>query len=1702
MLGCCPLSLKQAHASCNIIPGATAAFRSELGIIDRPFAGPGDWVKINLDHQCGDSPVFSSNAGDHVVTIVFKPPQGSNTVVLLAEDCAGLARDSCEAAAGGASLACLEASVQETVDLSSNETSLSFRFPNTDTIFPPESDEDGVTLAGPVAIAVTNIVDPLPCGLAEDTCANQIENQVGMLACVDDLFTSIGTCQRTPAPTFSSFTALPFPNTYPASCPDPSLPCSGLQSKLQFTIDKAGNVLIPMDWQEVLLRESVPIPRLVRATIGVEASDGTGIPFVLPGDSFLGSYAPNGRRLPPIFDPLSATPGATILGTVDAPASVLRISRRSASFRECVGGADHGLPCNETADCGPDSQCSRATCRGGPNDGAVCDDDSVCGSGECGPALFDFAARLAEGRGPVVIEAGRCLGGENPGTACNVDATTCLGGDCVELELEALEPVSLDARWRSSTLNAFVIPEAIANADINMDGDQLDHTVVALHSRTGERYEIGSAGEEGRAVARIRESPFNYPAVAVEGPLLAFLESEPAQDASDANGDKDVADTIVRVYERLDGGMAEAAMGLSIAVDAQPIVNDRSIWIANRRVFFRTSEAATALNETIRVSVDSEGREIMGSPQGGLIGPVALSGDGDRVAFASSRAFDPTDDDEVSDVYVRRITEGETVRASVNSLGLGGNGSARTPALSRNGRFVAFVSYATNLGEGPGLPWPGVFRRDLDTGTTVRVSVDPFWQQFDWDSEFPSISADGRFIAFSGTCDRCPLPPDPPCIRPSGHNIYVHDADTDSSPTSIVDPIDPPESECRVNPVISEDGRFIAFEEVYSNRISFGPDYCTNVWFHDRFTGFTSPVSQTQTADLGCANLLGMSADGRFVVMSSLDKRLLDGVVSNSRSIFVYDTATESMSLASVNSDGTPANSSVDEAAISRNGRFVVFSTDATNMVPNDASADNDAMDDLDVFVHDRLTGHTSQASVSFEGVNVNGSSGFGVGISDDGRTVMFDSEAADLVPGDLNNTVDVFIRRPDPDDAAADISSDGSNDDTVLEILDLSIQGSPALRTLCPADIVKVSGDKAAFLRPERAGISLSADCNGPDVSGPDLNGDGDEEDLVVMLWSAGGEVENLKCAGTDIALSDTLLAVLVSERAEGRGDLNGDGDEEDSVVFTRRLPAVAPTTCSPDPSWNNVGAAADSIAVSENLAVFLTSECDQGGEVTDGCPKGGSDLNGDGDAGDRVLQVFDATTSLLDNLAISAQEFVVFGSVVAFRVCESHEGHDLNDDGDTNDCVLHVYNADAAEQRRLIPTRQAATPCTLAACDPRLPYQVLENTVRFLTSECDEGGEVTDGCPSGGSDLNGDGDANDLVLQVFNVARATITDSLTAASGHRLDRNSSRTRTVGHAVFAGSVSTITAISLGICTDTGDACTTDFDCPGGGECFVPPGGCIENLETTCKPLDESPCPADQFCLPDAGSAKMGVCSRVAGPCLTDADCKQNALCNDTLDPVGRLVAPIAVESGTSVVVPGEGYCIESLAKACSARTDCRPGELCGESAMCERRHGVCRTNADCPPDIECRPRLVLATSADLDSDELPDVVDNCPTVSNIDQIDRDADGIGDVCQCGNAVVEAWESCDDGSRIHRIGEACSETCLFVQCADVNDSGSVTASDALAVLQAAVELIDCTQCVCDVDRSGGTTADDARRVLRVVVGLPAELVCPPCPGEFF
>jgi Tol biopolymer transport system component len=1520
----------EVRAMCDVIPGVESEFRGALGSVNRPYAIPGDegeQVTLTLDPSDCDaaSPGFLDLPGGttpedgYFVTVLFTPPQGGarNAVVLATADNESTCLEAVADAPTGVTATCRAPEPGGTPGFEIESASkLVFRFPDTDAEFAP--DDDDRTFSGPVAIAVTPASSPLPFALAAARCAET----PGLVACVDELYARDGTCANTTAhidPLFGQFTALPPANDYQALCTttDPGAPCTGLADELRFTIDAAGNALVPMDYRGVLVQsDRIPIPRLILGDTGIEAFSGSGAPVALPTDGFLASYSPGGHRLPPVFTPLSkAGSQLSLFGSVDAPVGVIRVTRQG-----CVGGETQGAPCSADAQCGL---------------GATCEE------------LFDFSDRLLGGVGPVLIARG-------------------------EFDLQTQNPVPLDGLIESESMFAFVENEAIEEKLLNDDSDSTDPVLRLRDRLTATILPIGTGGADGRAATRVKNGRFRFPAVAVEGDIAAFLELEPLEGYRDTNANRSVFDPILRVYRIVQdcGGGSPCAEEITaslpkpIAVDAAPLVEGRSVAISDGLVYFRIPEWRQAQQVTERVSVASNGGQAnrqSNSP--------SLSSDGRVVAFHSfATNLVPGDTNGSADAFVHDRATGETERVSVASDGTQGDWDSWTPSLSSDGQVVAFGSTAGNLVPGDSIlcanfsdpSWryncPDVFVHDRATQSTEVVSVGSDGAQGNNRSYRPSLSSEGRVVAFESQASNL-VPGDTQlCADHLGNiencsDVFVHDHATGATKRLSVGSDGAQGNNHSFSPSLSSDGRVVAFHSHASNLVPGDTNSSQDVFAHDRATGETKRVSIASDGGQGYwdAGQASLSSDGRVVGFLSVASDLVPGDTNAWGDAFVHDRATGETERVSVASDGGQGDLWSGSPSLSSDGRVVVFRSGASNLAPGDTNSSTD------VFVHDHVTGATGRVSVASDGNEGNSDSCqlYPPSLSSDGRVVAFESYASNLVPGDTNGDVDpylgkdIFVRGPDETDLTSDLSGDGDLQDTLLGALDAA---TGVVTPLCPAEQVAVSEGSAALLRPMAAG---------PCATGAGLGaGEGDPDDLVVHLFVPGQGMANLGRAATAVALSGDLVGALV------RG---GSGGSE-AQAYDRA-----------GQGWLSTGEAADSVAVAGTTLTFTSPEADVG-----------ADRNGDGDLLDRVVRIFrlegGALVALSGLPAPAAEELVLGERLVAFRTREASQGEDLNGDGDLEDDVLQVFDL---ESRRLFNTEQAVTPCPLEACDPRFPYRVDGDAVTFITSEAEQGGE----------DLSGDGDAGDLVKQVFNAREAAL---LAPVSGEAAE----------------FVDAIAAASAGICTTTGAACASDADC-GEGSCYLPPGGCIADLGTSCTCGDSGcfGCAENQFCVPFPGGGGAGTCHVNQGPCASQDDCAAPAVCEDAKADVQRLFAPI---SGSRTTAGGEtiissGACVEDRGDICSVDADCRPKETCGSSGICQRRFGSCRTDADCRRGLTCAPDLVTVNAADTDGDSVVDPFDNCPHRANADQADENGNGVGDACDLSTLVTRVLIDIKPGS---------------------------------------------------------------------------------------
>ena len=403
---------------------------------------------------------------------------------------------------------------------------------------------------------------------------------------------------------------------------------------------------------------------------------------------------------------------------------------------------------------------------------------------------------------------------------------------------------------------------------------------------------------------------------------------------------------------------------------------------------------AQATRQMELVSVTASSNEAAGDHSYEAV-DKAVSADGRFVVFQSDAStLVPGDRNNTGDVFVRDRQAGLTERVSVSTGGLEGNlESYGGFSISANGRYVAFSSAASNLVRGDRNNSSDVFVRDRETGQTQRVSVASSGAEANLDSSRPSISADGRYVAFESAASNL-VPGDGNGAR----DVFVRDRETGQTERASVDLGDTGLGSTHAS--ISGDGQFVAFVAT-----DYSDDGAANIWLRDRKTGVTELISVDghATPVNQFNDWPDVNANGRYVVYQSAATNLVPGDSNDSVDIFLRDRVTGTTELVSVDSGSGQANGASWNPSISADGRYVAFESPASNLVPGDTNAR------YDIFVRDRQSKSTERHSVAADGGQADGNS-FRPSLSADGRYVVFDSVASNLVSNDFNSDFDVFI--------------------------------------------------------------------------------------------------------------------------------------------------------------------------------------------------------------------------------------------------------------------------------------------------------------------------------------------------------------------------------------------------------------------------------------------------------------------------------------------------------------------------------------------------------------------------------------------------------------------------------------------------------------------------------------------------------------------
>lgn len=342
-----------------------------------------------------------------------------------------------------------------------------------------------------------------------------------------------------------------------------------------------------------------------------------------------------------------------------------------------------------------------------------------------------------------------------------------------------------------------------------------------------------------------------------------------------------------------------------------------------------------------------------------------------------------------------------TVRASVATPFRQANADSGASKLSTFGRHVTFASAATNLVAGDTNGFTDVFVRDRDNSTTQLVSMARDGRPANGNSRPGGMGNDGRLIVFDSDASNI-VSPD----TNGAYDVFIRNVSTGTQNRLSVSSTGGQANGPSFRPSMSAQGGIVAFDSYATNLVPGDTNGGFDVFLRNRTANTTRRVSvgpggiQANGESTGAS----VSADGRYIVYESGASNLVPDDANGLIDVFLRDLGTATTEIVSVGVGGEPANGNSVIADVSGNGRYVVFTSLASNLVPDDTNGE------ADIFMRDRATGTTSRLSVSSAGQQGNGQSLNG-SVSDDGTRVSFDSFADNLVSGDTNGQPDVFVR-------------------------------------------------------------------------------------------------------------------------------------------------------------------------------------------------------------------------------------------------------------------------------------------------------------------------------------------------------------------------------------------------------------------------------------------------------------------------------------------------------------------------------------------------------------------------------------------------------------------------------------------------------------------------------------------------------------------
>lgn len=415
-----------------------------------------------------------------------------------------------------------------------------------------------------------------------------------------------------------------------------------------------------------------------------------------------------------------------------------------------------------------------------------------------------------------------------------------------------------------------------------------------------------------------------------------------------------------------------------------------------------------ATGTVTRVSTAADGAQGAQGAQANQYFPLTFSPDGTKLLFWSETPFLPGDTNTTPDLYAKDLVTGQITLVNSSSSGTVGNRPLPSPDdfLTRamflpDGNRILFTSPASNLVAASTGGNDEIFLKDLVTGQTTLVSAAADGSPANRYVSGMTLLAGGTKVLFQSAASNL-VANDTNAVN----DLFVKDLAT-GAVTMVSSAADgTPGNSSSFSAKASLDGTRVLFESTATNLVANDTNGLRDLFVKDLATGKVTMVTSASdgTPANGDYYQSTFSADGTKVVFTSGATNLVQGDTNGQPDIFVKDLATGTLTLVSAAADGTPANAESTFKALSSDGTKVLFATAASNLVPGDTNGGQD------LFVKDLATGKVTMVTSASDGTP--GNSFVSVfAFTPDGTKVLFASEADNLVPGDTNGQMDIFVK-------------------------------------------------------------------------------------------------------------------------------------------------------------------------------------------------------------------------------------------------------------------------------------------------------------------------------------------------------------------------------------------------------------------------------------------------------------------------------------------------------------------------------------------------------------------------------------------------------------------------------------------------------------------------------------------------------------------